>query len=476
MRRTPRYQESAVPAVPGYRLDAPVGFGASGAVWAARDRAGRPAVVALLRLPPGERGAAQLRRLGRLRATAHPHLPQVLDLVALTPDRCALVSEPLAGPTLATVRAARGALAPGEVATLLMALGSALGHLHERGIVHGDVSPRNVLVCPGGVPVLTDLAGEVTHESGTAGFVPPERQRGGPAGAHGDVWALARLLLWAGGEEPALARLLGPALEADPSRRPAARDLATRALAVPRVPVALPGAADLAQAQLRAGARHDLTLRAGRTRPRGRHGRGGGRRAVALGTLGLLVIAGAASAGGPASTGSAEGMPAGRPTSAADVRDTPPRGSAGPGGPAGAGAAGRPEAGVANLLAARDAALEELDGEALERLTVPGSPAAREDAALLDRLRSTGTRPAGLRTELLSARVLAGEPVVVEVVTRQRAYELAPVAPDGVGTGGAGGPAGRGTGAVPEQPARCARLELGGPPWRVAGALPCPGP
>src|SRR5690606_36653710 len=180
--------------VPGYEMLTPVGFGAGGAVWRARDETGRTVVVSFLQLPPGDRGTALLRRLAALRSTCHPHLPRVLDVVGLGDDRCALVTDEVAGPTLTTVRTAGGALTPGAARTLLTALGSALAKLHTRGVIHGDVAPDNIVITAGGVPVLVDLAGEVSTERGTPGFAAPEVRTGAAAGAAADVWALAEVV------------------------------------------------------------------------------------------------------------------------------------------------------------------------------------------------------------------------------------------------------------------------------------------
>src|SRR5690606_30507957 len=139
---------------------------------------------------------------------------------------------------------------------LLSGVGSALGYLHERGVVHGDVSPANVVVTDEGVPVLVDLAGQTAGELGTPGFVPPERRRGSPPGAPGDVWALARLVEWAAGEGagPHLRRLLAPAREEEPGRRPAARDLASRAPGIAAATaIVTPPPAELAPARPRPG-------------------------------------------------------------------------------------------------------------------------------------------------------------------------------------------------------------------------------
>ncbi|MCK6209358.1 protein kinase [Georgenia sp. EYE_87] len=433
-----RSRPAEVPAVPGYLLEAPVGFGAGGAVWGARDLAGRPVAVAFVRLPPGERGTATLRRLGALRSTAHPHLPKVLDVVGVDPGRCALVSEIVEGPTLATVRSARGDLGPGAAATLLGALAAALAHLHDHGVVHGDVAPTNVVLTAAGVPVLVDLAADVAHERGTPGFVAPERRRGAPASTAADVWALARVVGWASGETRA-AEVLAAALSPDPDLRPAARDLARSAVSLsPPGEIELPSGADLAQARLRSG--QAATELAPPRRPRGRHRRSrrvpGARGALALAALGVGVTL-AVTGGTPASPASL------RPAEASTV--------------------------VRGLVGARDEALRRGETEALARLTVPGSPAAREDEALVEQLRSAGLRPEDLRTTvedvvLVEATGGTGPGAVVDVVLRQGEYRLMP----------AGGAQAVGLPVAARDP-RCVRLVLAGPaPWRLEETAGCP--
>jgi eukaryotic-like serine/threonine-protein kinase len=446
-----RSRPTTVPAVPGYRLEAPVGFGAGGAVWAARDAADRPVAVSFVTLPPGERGTATLRRLGALRAAEHPHLPRVLDVVGLDPARCALVTEIVDGPTLATVRAARGDLPPEASATLLGALASALAHLHDHGVVHGDVAPTNVVLTAAGVPVLVDPAGEVSHERGTPGFVAPERRSGSPASTAADVWALARVVSWAAGEpgepgdpggaRPPAAGLLAAALSADPALRPTAQELArSGATAAAAEAIELPSGADLAQARLRSG--QAATEIAPVRRPRGRHRRprrrGPRRAALAVASLGLLAgavhpVLGATSASpAPLTSGEASAL----------VRD---------------------------LVGARDEALRDGRTEALARLTVPGSPAAEEDEALAQRLRTAGVRAEGLRTAVQEVTLVSadGGPssrAVVEAVLRQEGYRLV----------SAGGSDGEGDRPVESQAPRCLRMVLAGPaPWRVSETAAC---
>jgi len=104
-----------------------------------------------LKTGPAERLAAEYRRAASL---AHPHLARAL----------ALWHDP-AGPSLALeygaedltqVRGAAEALVVEHVA----GIARALGHLHRRGIVHGDVKPQNaVLAGPAGErrALLVDL-------------------------------------------------------------------------------------------------------------------------------------------------------------------------------------------------------------------------------------------------------------------------------------------------------------------------------
>ncbi|MHB1064401.1 MAG: protein kinase domain-containing protein [Georgenia sp.] len=487
-----RSHPPGAPDVPGYELLTPVGFGAAGAVWSARDPGGHGVVVAVVPLAPGPRGAAQLRRLGRLRGSHHPHLAQVLDVVALAESRCAVVSEVVAGPSLATVRTARGGLTAPEIATLLAGLGGALGYLHARGVVHADVSPTNVLLAPGGVPVLVDLVGEGVRERGTSGFVAPERADGAAPGAPGDVWALARLLLWASDGDAAVDRLVGPALSANPGTRPAARDLATLAPSLAHASgVVLPDPGALAQAQLRADAVHVPTQLAQTRRVRRVHRRGSPVRRVAV-LIGLAVLG----VGGVGWTAGGE-----LPAPGTKVVDAGPAVATehDPGGGAGGNVSvGQAEVLVAvrELLTARDDALRTGDAALLTSLSVPGSAPAEADALLLDRLLAAGAVVEGLRTELSRLRVVAAAPGRgSHGEGAQGAAGGAPVGsgPAGgrteVGGGGSGGAVvvkawtrqgaysvvteGASPTEVPAQPERCTRLTLERPPWRVADVAPC---
>ena len=147
------------PVVPGYRLDRLLGRGGSGEVWRARPRAGGAAVaVKVLVAGDAERQAREAALLGAL---DHPHLVRLHEVVHQPrrggPARVALVLDLLEGGSLAALLARRGRLRPGEVVTALAPVAAALACAHEQGVVHGDLSPGNVVFTAEGRPVLTDL-------------------------------------------------------------------------------------------------------------------------------------------------------------------------------------------------------------------------------------------------------------------------------------------------------------------------------
>ena len=111
---------------------------------------------------------------------AAEHVLAVEACLPLADGRVALVMPLLRGGSLAALVRARGHLGPGEVVTVLAPVAGALGRLHAAGVVHGDVSPGNVLLDLDGRPVLADLGvGRVLGEApqavwGTPGHLAPE--------------------------------------------------------------------------------------------------------------------------------------------------------------------------------------------------------------------------------------------------------------------------------------------------------------
>ncbi|MGY1752582.1 serine/threonine-protein kinase [Blastococcus sp. SYSU D01042] len=190
--------DAVPPVVPGYRLEELLGRGGSGEVWRAVPRRGGPAVaVKVLAEGEPERQAREAVLLGGL---DHPHLVRLVEVVHQPrrggAARVALVLDLLEGGSLAALLAARGRLTAGEVVTVCAPVAAALAHVHAQGVVHGDLSPGNVVFTAEGRPVLTDLGvgrivGETAAAEVTPAYVDPAVARGGAPGPASDVFGVA---------------------------------------------------------------------------------------------------------------------------------------------------------------------------------------------------------------------------------------------------------------------------------------------
>ncbi|HEY5518046.1 MAG TPA: protein kinase, partial [Cellulomonas sp.] len=191
----------------GYRVLGPIGCGAQGPAWSAVALDGPPdrVVVRVVDLAADPRHGA---RLDRLRSVQHEHLARVRDVVAVSPGVAALLVDHMPGPTLAALRSARGPLSVGEAVTLAVPLADALEALHAAGLVHGDVSPANVVIGLDGRPVLVDLLGALTPSRVRPGSPPPRCAGVRPAGRQGTcsrsrAWCSPSSRLPRPGQDPA---------------------------------------------------------------------------------------------------------------------------------------------------------------------------------------------------------------------------------------------------------------------------------
>lgn len=235
--------DQAYPTIPGYDVLTLLGAGASARVWRARRLADdRLLAVKVLPVRDGDVTGA-LREAAVLSRVRHEHLVHLYDVLPLPgpdgrPAAVALAMQLAEGGSLAGVLAGRGHLSAGELVTVLAPLAGALADLHRSGVVHGDVSPGNVLFLGDGMPVLADLgvcriAGEqpgAVH--GTDGMVAPELLEGFPPGAESDVYALGAVA-WAAlvGEPPGWVGTRGSLEELAPETPAALRDLVLDCLA-----------------------------------------------------------------------------------------------------------------------------------------------------------------------------------------------------------------------------------------------------
>ena len=184
-------------SVPGYTGVKALGSGGFGDVVLARhEESGAEVAIKYLRrdLLADERFAAMFRgEAAVLAAVDDPHVVRLYDYVE-SPSGAAIVMELVDGVSLRQILARQGATTP--EAALVVLQGSLLGlaAAHERGVVHRDYKPDNVLIDGGGASKLTDFGiaartGDRPVRGGTLAYAPPEQFAGGPASPAGDVYA-----------------------------------------------------------------------------------------------------------------------------------------------------------------------------------------------------------------------------------------------------------------------------------------------
>ena len=192
-------------ALPGYEIGGELGRGAFGVVLAGRHRQlGRR--VAIKQLPRSYSAHPEVRH--RFSAEAkilasldHPHIVPIFDYVEHG-GLCVLVMELLPG---GTVRQRQGqGLGPKAACAIALAACAALDYAHQRGVLHRDVKPDNLLFTSGGLLKVTDfgiarVVGDVAVTQvgemlGTPLYMAPEQCLNQPLGPATDVYATGLML------------------------------------------------------------------------------------------------------------------------------------------------------------------------------------------------------------------------------------------------------------------------------------------
>ena len=128
-------------------------------------------------------------------------LPKVEATYSL-PDQYVVVYDYVPGQTLEELVTARGCLDAGEAASLAADICEAAAALHSCGIIHRDLSPRNVIVAADGAHLIdlgiarmrVEGATRDTTSLGTRGFASPEQYGFAQTDARSDVYAIGKLL------------------------------------------------------------------------------------------------------------------------------------------------------------------------------------------------------------------------------------------------------------------------------------------
>ena len=197
-----------------YRIADRLGAGGMGEVYRAHDEQ-LHRDVAIKLLPPDsiDDPGARARLVREARAAAslnHPYICTVHE-VGETGGQAYIAMELVEGQTLSD-RLASGPMPVDQAVRCGAQLAEALGHAHERGVLHRDLKSANVIVTPAGRVKVLDFglakrlgASELTTQldatamgggtvAGTLPYMAPEQLRGQTAQAAADVWALGVVL------------------------------------------------------------------------------------------------------------------------------------------------------------------------------------------------------------------------------------------------------------------------------------------
>jgi serine/threonine-protein kinase len=180
------------PQIPGYEILGEVGKGAMGIVYKARQTSvDRVVAVKVLRagVSKDQEYITRFRREAKTAAKlSHPNIVGVID-AGEAGGRHYFVMEYVEGPTV------EDGLKKGKVydektgLQITLAVAQALKHAHERGMVHRDIKPGNIILTRGGPVKLADLGlarttsdadaeAEAGLAAGTPYYISPEQALG----------------------------------------------------------------------------------------------------------------------------------------------------------------------------------------------------------------------------------------------------------------------------------------------------------
>ncbi|MEN8169614.1 MAG: serine/threonine-protein kinase [Pseudomonadota bacterium] len=201
-------EENSKPLVGGrYTINNELGRGAMGIVYAAEDtRLER--IVALKQLSPSL--SADQNLLARFRQEAHalarlshPNIVQVYDFIEWN-GHFWIAMELVEGEELDERLKAKGSIETTEALAMFRQMADALGYAHERGVVHRDFKPANVLINSNGDIKITDfgiaklsqsnIQTQINTVMGSPAYMSPEQANGEETDLRTDIYALGIVL------------------------------------------------------------------------------------------------------------------------------------------------------------------------------------------------------------------------------------------------------------------------------------------
>jgi len=190
-----------------YRIEDRIGSGGMSTVYRAFDETlEREVAIKILHghISEDEASLERFRREARTVAQlSHPHVVMVID-AGEDEGHPYIVFEHVRGETLKDRIKREGQLPVAEAVAYAIEIGRALQAAHERGLVHRDVKPQNVLIDEEGRAKVTDFgialgleSGQLTGAGkviGTTDYVSPEQAMGQDVTGQSDVYSLGIVL------------------------------------------------------------------------------------------------------------------------------------------------------------------------------------------------------------------------------------------------------------------------------------------
>lgn len=192
--------------IPGYKMLGQIGKGASAIVFKARQvNLDRLVAIKVMQKKSGADTASAERFYAEARAAAalnHPNIVQAFD-VGSGGDFHYFVMEYVEGSTVHDLIQELGRIREETSLDIIIAMADALHHAHQKGLVHRDVKPKNIIMASGNVPKLADLGlaralddkaaalAEKGQALGTPFYIAPEQVRGDEyIGPEADIYSL----------------------------------------------------------------------------------------------------------------------------------------------------------------------------------------------------------------------------------------------------------------------------------------------
>jgi serine/threonine-protein kinase PpkA len=193
-------------SIPGYTIERELGSGGMAKVYLAMQHSLERKVALKVMSPilAADESFSKrfLREARTIAGLTHPNIVAIYEVGVTVDNLHFFAMQHLPGGDFA--ERMRAGVSEAELKRVLAGIGKALGFAHERGFVHRDVTPANILFDPTGSPVLTDFgiaravggSTRITHTGvsiGTSIYMSPEQARGAEVDARSDLYSLGVL-------------------------------------------------------------------------------------------------------------------------------------------------------------------------------------------------------------------------------------------------------------------------------------------